>query len=134
MLRGAIRSDLPPVPPPHTLPPKQKHPPCQGLERIIKRVDALDRELMKFDGAPKTTVETLGTDGKKKTSGGPSLTVSAAYPIGFGAALGLVFHETYILTYQKEEPAWTLLLLQELEINCEVDDGECFADFQQWRC
>ena len=103
--------------------------------QLHARVDAEDRARIKEQQAThQLAVVEIGADGKKRVSGGSALKSSAAYPLGFGCALALVFHEEYSVSYAACSPAWSRVDLVAIieKLDLELDNGECFSDFDEW--
>lgn len=106
-----------------------------NLRSLLARADQLDRDRFKLEAASSNQslhVSDVGADGKKKIYGGPGLTESAAYPIGFGCAIAQVFHDESDPPCAAAQTAWSKAELEALVIDISLDAGECFVDFSAW--
>ena len=106
----------------------------ETINDLNRRCGPDDRKRIKTFGE-KTSTCHIGEDGTVKTAGNSDvLKNTAAYPVGFGAKVGLAFHKNYFPTYSVSQPAHTKedLLKIMSAIECDIDDGECFRDFGAW--
>lgn len=95
------------------------------IHNLCKTVTPWHKERIAIDGEDLT----ITTKNATSVTGGPDLKNTAAYPVGFGAALALLFDDAVGDVLQEEEPL-TLPVLGELfkQVKCDLESPNCMPE------
>ena len=103
------------------------------LHRLHKKMEHGERMSLRQDSTKQVTVKYTDSKGEARVSGGKDLKATQAYPVGFGAMLGLYTREREEATGSPESPRCRKLKLEssgDSEPEGYDSDTDCFDDLK----